>query len=269
MCGRYVLVQKIETLEKRFNINIPADFDFKVSYNISPGDFAPVITSEKPHELQLFQFGLTPFWAKKKMYLFNARAEGNRNKENDPEYNGAKDIINKPAFRKPIRSQRCLVPADAFIEGTSQEGLSKPYLVYLKNKERPFSFAGIYDTWLDKESGEELHSFSIITTAANSLLQKIPHHRCPLILSRSQEKYWLRQKTNLSDISAMLQPISGEKMNAYPIDSAIKNPKLKGAELIQPKGARLQDEQDLKQSEELKLEGMGNRKRGTQTKKRF
>ena len=110
MCGRYILVQKIEVLEKRFNVTVPADFDFKPSYNISPGKYAPVITSENPRELQLFQFGMTPFWAKKKMYLFNARAEGDKNKGNSRDYHGGKDIIIKPAFRKPIRSQRCLIP---------------------------------------------------------------------------------------------------------------------------------------------------------------
>jgi len=39
----------------------------------------------------------------------------------------------KPEFRKPIRSQRCLVVARAFIEGLTNEGLNKPYLIYLKN----------------------------------------------------------------------------------------------------------------------------------------
>ena len=30
--------------------------------NISPGKYAPVITNDKPKELQLFQFGLTPYF---------------------------------------------------------------------------------------------------------------------------------------------------------------------------------------------------------------
>ena len=268
MCGRYVLVQKIEVLEKRFNINVPADFDFKPSYNIAPGQFAPVITMENPRELQLFQFGLTPFWAKKKMYLFNARAEGSRNKENNPDYNGAKDIILKPSFRKPIRSQRCLIPADAFIEGTIQEGLSKPFLVFLKNKERPFSFAGIYDQWIDKTTGEELFSYSIITTAANSLLQKLPHHRCPLILRKEQESKWLSSKTPLTDITAMLHPYPGEKMNAYPISSEIKSVKNNAPNFIEAKGTKIDLESEIRVHKEIKLEGMGNRNRSDFSSKR-
>ena len=261
MCGRYVLVQKVEVLEKRYNVSAAPDFDFQASYNISPGDFAPVISSENPRQLSLFQFGMTPFWAKKKMYLFNARAEGDRNKENVPDYKGAKEIIMKPAFRKPIRSQRCLIPADAFIEGTTKDGLSKPFLIYLQNKERPFSFAGIYDLWVDEKTGEELKSFSIITTTPNELMQKLPHHRMPVILSKNDEKKWLNVNTPLTEITKLLRPYPSELMNAYPVGPEIKNPRAEGKNLISPKGKPLQAEMKIRTRNELHLQGMGNSKR--------
>ena len=69
MCGRFILAQKIEVLEKRFNIEVPKDFSYKPCYNISPGDYTLVITNEHPKKFQLFRFGLAPFWAKKDMYL--------------------------------------------------------------------------------------------------------------------------------------------------------------------------------------------------------
>jgi len=260
MCGRYVLVQKVETIEKRFGVKA-GNIEFEPSYNISPGMYAPVITNENPKELQLFQFGLTPFWAKKPMYLINARSEGDKNKENDPHYSGGKEIITKPAFRKPIRSQRCLVPADAFIEGTINERLSKPFLVYLRDKVRPFAFAGIWDTWHNQETGEEVNSFSIITTVSNSLIQKLPHHRSPVILPKSAEYSWLSHKTSLSDITSLLQPFPAELMNAYPIHPAIKDPKVERAELIKPTGDRLELETDTSVSLGLKLQGMGTRRK--------
>jgi len=261
MCGRYILVQKIEEIEKRFNVKAPELFEYRPSYNISPGQFAPVITNENPQELNLLQFGMTPFWAKKPMYFFNARAEGDHNKDNDPGYNGAKGIIKKPAFRKAIRSQRCLVPADAFIEGTTKEKLSKPFLVYLRNKERPFAFAGIWDTWVNKETGEILKSFSIITIVANELLQKLPHHRSPVILPRKAEKSWLKGDLPLTDITKLLQPFPSDRMNAYPISDSIKNPRAEGKELIKPTGQRLVAEKDIARSDDVKLQGMGANKR--------
>jgi putative SOS response-associated peptidase YedK len=261
MCGRYVLVQKIELLEKRFNVKAPEGFLFKPSYNISPGSQAPVITSENPRQLELLRFGMIPFWAKKPLALFNARAEGDHNPDDNPSYSGAKGIITKPSFRKPIRSQRCLVPADCFIEGTIKEKLSKPFVVYLKEGERPFAFAGIWDNWANPETGEIVRSFAIITTVANALLQMIPHHRSPVILPRHLEQAWLSNDLPLSDVTSMLKPYPAELMNAYPIDPAIKNPRADGPELLRPTGQRLTPEFDSRKTEDLRLQGMGMNKR--------
>lgn len=268
MCGRYILVQKVEAIEKRFNVAAPPGLDWAGSYNISPGKFAPVITSKAPETIQLFQFGLIPFWSKKKMLLINARSEGDHNKENNPDYKGAKGIITKPSFRKPIRSQRCLVPADAFIEGTTNEKLNKPFLVYLRDKQRPFSFAGIWDEWKNPANGEIIHSFAIITTAPNELMQKIPHHRSPVILHPGQEKRWLKESTPLTDITAMLNPFPAAKMNAYPISPDIKNPRNDFPGLIQPIGQRLISEFEEKHSSDVKLQGMGSNKNFTYNKEK-
>lgn len=261
MCGRFILVQKLEKLEARFNVTAIPELSFTPSYNISPGKTSLIISSDSPDKIQTAVFGLTPFWAKKPMYLFNARAEGDRNKENDPNFRGAKDIINKPSFRKPIRSQRCLVPADAFIEGTTEEGLSKPFLVFLKNKQRPFVFAGIYDDWKNPLTNELVRSFSIITTTANSFMQKLPHHRSPVILEQWQEKKWISPKTALTDITDMLKPCNPDILNAYPISEYIKNPKNDNADLIKPIGETIEKESDISIKDTLSNQGFGRNNR--------
>lgn len=239
MCGRFILVQKLEKLEARYNATAVPGLEYTPSYNISPGKTTLIIASDSPDSIVPAIFGLTPFWSKKAMYLFNARAEGDRNKENDPNFRGAKDIITKPAFRKSIRSQRCLVPADAFIEGTTKDGLSNPFLIFLKNKQRPFSFAGIYDDWKNPTTGETIRSFSIITTTSNELLQKLPHHRSPVILTPYQEKKWISSKTALTDITDMLCPYDAKLMDAYPISDRIKSSANDDASLIEAVGEKL------------------------------
>ena len=66
----------------------------------------PVVTSDL--EIELFRWGLIPFWADEledafelRYRTFNARAE---------------TVFTKPAFRKPIRRTRCLVPVTGFFE---------------------------------------------------------------------------------------------------------------------------------------------------------
>ncbi len=260
MCGRYILIQKAEVLEKRFGVRVPDAISLVPSYNISPGKFAPVITNDHPHELQLFRFGMTPSWMTKTGLLINARSEGDHNSDNNPSYNGAKGIITKPAFRKPIRSQRCLIPADAFIEGPEKEKLNKPFVVYLRNKVRPFAFAGIWDSWKNAETGELIYSFAIITTVANELLQKIQHHRSPVILHREDEKKWLSDSLPLSEVTRLLVPYPGELMNAYPIAPTIKNPAANDPGLIHPAGQRLMPETTIQSTREVRITGMGSNK---------
>jgi len=45
MCGRYISVQKKEILEKVFDAKMSDAMDFEPNYNISVGDYAPVITN--------------------------------------------------------------------------------------------------------------------------------------------------------------------------------------------------------------------------------
>lgn len=257
MCGRYVTISKVKTIEKRFNVVAPTPVSYKPNINISHGNVAPVITNDKPKELQFFQFGFTPSWAQKQTYIVNARSEGDLNKEDSPTFSGSMGIIQKPMFRKAIRSQRCLVPADAFIEGPKKERLNKPYLVHLRNEQRPFAFAGIWDNWVNTETGEIIHSFAIITTVANELLNKIKHHRSPVILSQEDEETWLDSTSDLAQVTSLLKPYPAYEMNAYPISNAIKNPQADGIELLAPVGERIIQEFDHIVFEDIKLEGMG------------
>jgi putative SOS response-associated peptidase YedK len=245
MCGRYVVIDTVEAIEKRFNVKVDGT-QLKMNYNLPVGEFAPVITDENPNNVQFFQFGLTPSSATKRMYYFNARSE---------------NIIYTRAFQKPIRSQRCLVIASAFIEGPEKEKLSKPYLVYLRNKQRPFAMAGIWDIWNDQTNGELLHSFSILTISANECLQKIGHQRMPVILQPEQERIWLKKDVALRDVTRLFNQFPFELMNAYPIDPLIKHKVNNYQSLIEPKGERIFPEYEIKTTNTVELQGFGHRKK--------
>ena len=189
------------------------------------------------------------------MNLFNARAEGDSNKEDNPSFRGAAGIIQKKAFRKPIRSQRCLVIASAFIEGPPNPGFSKPYMVYLRNHQNPFAMAGIWDTWYNPVIHETIYSFSIITTTANSLLRKISNSRMPVILSDREAIKWINPETELSCITGMLNHCDSKLMNAYPVSPRINNPDENDKLLIQPAGARLLPEDENKSYQRVVING--------------
>ncbi|MFT4969824.1 MAG: putative SOS response-associated peptidase YedK [Chitinophagales bacterium] len=257
MCGRYVIISTLEKVEKRFEVKANNASEFGMSVNVALGEYAPIITNTDPQQLQFFRFGFTPTWADKATYLINARSEGKFNKENQMDYNGSKGILQKPMFKQAIRQQRCLVIADAFLEGPQKERLSKPYVVYPQNQASPFAMAGIWSTWYNPKIEAEESTFAILTTAANSLLAKIGHHRAPLILNPEDEKLWLDKGAKLSDVTSLMKPFDPKLFNAYPIDPAIKKVKNKDPQLLQPIGQRVVPEYQYEIYKELVVRGMG------------
>lgn len=260
MCGRFVQVIDIELFVKRFGVNSRPEIHLGSNYNVSPGELAYVITNDRPQELQAFQFGLTPSWAQKKMYLINARSEGDFNATNDIQYNGPLGIVSKPSFRTSIRSRRCLVIASGYIEGPEKERLNKPYLISRKDEEL-FCFAGIWDTWADNSTGEVSNSFTIITTVANAVTKEIGHHRSPVVLDQKDEQKWLDESLPLEEVLKLLKPYPGEKFKAEAISVKIKDPHNKSKDYIIPIETQGATEFGSIVKEDLKLQGMGSGKR--------
>jgi putative SOS response-associated peptidase YedK len=207
MCGRFTLTNP-ERLPKRFNLQQP-ELPLTPRFNVAPTQTLPVVLREgsEDNRLEWFKWGLIPFWSKepKSGYsTINARAEG---------------IADKPAYRKPIRSQRCLVPADGFYEWQKTGTGKQPFFIHLKNSDL-FGFAGLYDIYRDKD-GQELKTFTIITTTANDLVEPI-HNRMPVILSPKDEAEWLDPTiTDPFQVTRLLQPYPAELMELYPVSKKV------------------------------------------------
>ena len=61
-------------------------------------------------------------------------------------------------------------------------------------------FAGLYDQWVDKQTGEIINSCSIVTTEAKGIMREIHNSkmRMPMIIENNQMEDWLENReTNL------------------------------------------------------------------------
>lgn len=113
------------------------------------------------------------------------------------------------------------MPADGFFEWQVTPEGKVPHRILLQNEET-FSFAGLWDEWLDKSTGEILHTYSIITTAANDLVKPI-HDRMPVILSTEAEELWLDTHESQEDLLSLLHPYDADKMKAYPMSPLVNS----------------------------------------------
>lgn len=189
-----------------------------------------VITDAEPQHYQQLVFGLTPNWAQKKMYLFNARVEGKNNETNDTNYDGELGVFAMPSFRNAIQHRRCIIPVDYFIEGSQKNKLNEPFLIRRKDKEATI-LAGIWEEWVDKSTGEVLKTYAILTTAASNLLQTIQHHRSPLKLEDEEIDIWLDPNSSKQDLQKIMFPHDFSDSEALRIDPIIKT-KVNDPEII-------------------------------------
>jgi len=216
MCYMTSITMKLDHIEIRFEAEFRDRERFKPVYSASAFVFPwmPVISNEEPRTIDFYQWGLIPFWVKNvdsakkiRSRTLNARAE---------------TIFRKPAFRHAIRTQRCLILVDGFYEWRHENNKKYPYYIRL-SQENAFALAGIWDTWLDGKTGNPLKTFSIITTQANSLLDKIHNtrKRMPVILKQSDEKRWLEPDLPQNQIESMLMPFDADKLEAYTVSKTI------------------------------------------------
>lgn len=220
MCGRFSQTQSLNQLTTRFLIP-DAVLDLKPRYNIAPSqDVSVVINQSGKRSLNLFHWGLIPSWAKERAIgnkMINARAE---------------TLKEKPSFKRLIQKKRLLIPADGFYEWQKDAtGKTKtPFFIGLKSKEL-FGFAGLWDVWKSPE-GEEVRSFTIITTDANGVLRPI-HDRMPVILKKEDEAAWLDPELQLEKVLGFLAPYPETEMVAYPVSRLVNSPKNDSPECVQ------------------------------------
>lgn len=243
MCRKYIIGSSLETTNTRFNVESPSITEWEPVNIVSPCDESLIITQENPNEIILSSFGLTPAWSKQPVKIINARAEGDKNPANNPTFTGSKAIFLNKAFQKPLFFRRCLVVADAFIEW-SIPGTQQLYLIYLRNHERPFTLAGLYEISVNPATLEKHHSFTVITVPGNTLLHKLPYTRMPVILEKGREFRWLKPDLSLREILAQLQKYPSKLMNAYPIDPRIKDTSENFKQLIKPVGKSILTEDE-------------------------
>jgi putative SOS response-associated peptidase YedK len=220
MCGRFALYRNLEDIKEAFNIQ-QVRWEPEPSYNIAPTqDVAVVVQREEGISLEKMKWGLIPFWAKDPQIgsrMINARSE---------------TLSEKPSFKRPFKSQRCLVVADGFFEWATTERGKTPMFIQPKSG-RPFGFAGLYDVWAPPE-GEAITSCTIVTTRANDFMRPI-HDRMPLILPKSRETAWLDPATpRIDEWLSALAPYPGDELEALEVSRQVNSPQNNSPECIQP-----------------------------------
>jgi putative SOS response-associated peptidase YedK len=217
MCGRFALTlpDLMKFLQIR-NLSVPAGI---VShYNIAPGQKTiTVCRKDNYQETVMMKWGLIPAWAEDHRLgyrLINARAE---------------TILDKPTYRKPFLTQRCIIPASGFYEWKEASEHKDPYYFYDPGND-PLALAGIYDVWHSPQK-ETILSFSIITIGASDFMRKY-HDRMPLILTTPKDEHsWLWEK-DPGVLQKLFRPL--QELQSFKVSKLVNKPENDKPELLVP-----------------------------------
>jgi len=221
MCYHYSIARTAEEIARKYKIDLkPAGIRPEpLYYHVNGFDhkYLPVVLQDYKSgdlKLEFMQWGLVPGWVKgeeqalkMRSVMLNARAE---------------TADSKPGFRAAFTYRPCLVPATGYFEWMHFKGKKYPYYLFMTSYDL-FSFAGIWEEWVNHGTGEILRSFSIITCPANELASGIHNtkKRMPVIMEPDSETMWLDTNRRKQDRKLLLRPLPAGKMDAYSVGRLI------------------------------------------------
>jgi putative SOS response-associated peptidase YedK len=100
-------------------------------------------------------------------------------------------IQDRPTWRKPLESRRCIIPMTSFIEPIYLGDHAGSAMEFSSPDHPELYAAGLYDTTLDKKTGEVYEGFSIIIHTPTDFILKIGHHRMVVLLDKDDAKKWI------------------------------------------------------------------------------
>ena len=214
MCGRFINLNKIDKLNKIFEINESKNIDNEISYNIAPSQSSIIITNSKFFKIESAHWGIK---------FFDKRQNQEKNIINSRLETIQKKILFKESFEK----RRCVIPANGYYEWSVKDNIKIPYFINIPDKEMIY-FAGIWKYFNFKKSSMKV--FSIITKPANNLLKEI-HDRMPVTLSAEESKDYL-DHNNSDYLTNNVQSILEEYFEFFKISKFVNNPINNSSECI-------------------------------------
>jgi putative SOS response-associated peptidase YedK len=176
MCNRYRQAPR-EKISTYGLLTVPTPFPVGDVFPRGMGSFIRQRASTEPRELVAGQWGLVPHFAKSPKLTYstnNARFEG---------------VPTAASYRQPwARGQRCIIPADVFWEPCWESGKNE-WWAFRRADGQPWMLAGLWNTWVDRDTGEITESYTMLTQNADAHpLMRRMHKPDPKLGPDAQDK---------------------------------------------------------------------------------
>jgi putative SOS response-associated peptidase YedK len=232
--AEYIRLKELEKLVAHYDFLVKP---LEVGFNYSPYPVLKKIEDQNDFDIVPMEWGFIPFYIPNRRELAHFRSGGinpDTGKYDQPilTLNAiGEELFMKPTYKQSALSRRCLVLSSGFFEWrhifpknkkTGQPlktAIKYPYYIHLPEKEY-FYMAGIWTPWTDKETGEYVESFAIVTAKANFIMEQVHNSkkRMPTILNEELGYEWMFGKLDqkrITEIATTQYP--AQEMHAYSI----------------------------------------------------
>lgn len=224
MCGRFNITD--DPLTKLLTEQLDL-FDSPTTLHFND-DVAPASTVSIIVEQQQQRQILDAIW----WLLLEQTSVGFKANYSYASFNSRSDKLNQPnaIAYQPFRQSRCIIPASGFVEGQDK------HYYQLTPENAPIAFGGLYKSWQHQQTGEIVHSASIITLPGHEKFAHIHRKSLPLMLPLDNKPLldaWLDgQFTQVNSFTPFIQPVLHHNFIATPIDKPSKRNPIGLVELI-------------------------------------
>jgi putative SOS response-associated peptidase YedK len=204
MCGRFTRQFTWAQLHALYSLS-PGGSNLQPRYNIAPTTtIDTVVEQDGTRALVPMRWGLIPGWwnktAKEVPATFNARSD---------------TVETKPMFRNAFKKRRCLIPMSGYYEWVKAPDGKQPFYFCAKD-DNLLTAAGLWDEWMDPQSGEPVKSATMIITESNAFVNHW-HDRMPVLLDRENFDGWLRGEKG----AELFKPANDDKLQAWPVSRRV------------------------------------------------
>ncbi|MEP2668905.1 MAG: SOS response-associated peptidase [Cyclobacteriaceae bacterium] len=226
MCYHKALQADLKTISEYYSASytkaVAEQFEIRFYESGFSHRQTPIITSREKSIVGLSTWGLIPTWVKD---LSKAKAIQSKTLNCISE-----EMYDKPSYRYSAKNgMRCLIPCTAFYEWRWFEGgkTKIPYLIKLKESNL-FSLGGLFTEWKNPENNESIHSYTVLTTKANSVMEVIHNSkkRMPVIIPREYESDWLNDTLTRQDVESLCKSVDSDKIEYWTISKMITDRKV-------------------------------------------
>lgn len=262
MCGRFNVTA--DPLSKLLMELVGMPHPGPDNYNTAPTEQVTVLrlNDAGDPELVAMRWWLTPYWSKAmstKYSMFNAKAETlTKSPAFREPFKKRRCVVPVTGFYEWIRNQSkgvgqpaklpyFITSADPYresgvgdAEGDDHEPGVETVAPDMESAiVEPLAgmggllIAGLWDRWRNRESGETIESFTIVTTAAHPSMKFI-HSRQPVMLSMNDARRWLDPEQPIGTLFDSRLPV---QLDAIPVSSYVNNARNKDDRCTEPVGS--------------------------------